>query len=285
MEKELIFCLQSDYIKLLSENGYIHLLKDKVPGEILYKSPFYIDKNLVILDMDLINIRLLEIYKSYGLGVRKMEEYFFLKETKEGMELVNLSKSSISRLEKKYSDFDFKDHYKELEKIRNSYNAMNMFTNVFNSEFQEFELKEFSQPLNSILSNYILDQNKKYIIENLKNKKIDLKYQKMYKYKYSDLIYELVKKPSIKRFLRAFEGISSIKKSNIKLLEQIQKSIIFTNTENTDFKYNYMLSEIYKIAIIEDVKDFENSFYIQYLQGEKQKTIEMLKKRLKTIKD
>lgn len=281
MEKELDIQLHMECISLLTENGYIHLLKEKIPS-IVYQSYGIVSKNLKILDVDLINIELFNIYKKYGLGVRKMENYFFLKETKDKTELIKLSKSSISRLEKKYSNFDSKEHLKSLERLRNSYNGMNMFNRTFNSDFQDFELKEFSQPLNNILSNYILEQNKRYIIENLKSGKVDLKYQKMYKYKYDSLICELVKTPSIKRFLRTFKDISSIKKSDKKLLERIQKIIIFIKAEETDFKYNYMLSEIYKIAIWEDVKHFENTFFTQYIQANLAEIKEKYKKSIKS---
>ncbi|MGL5156694.1 MAG: hypothetical protein ACRDCE_19435 [Cetobacterium sp.] len=281
MEKELDLQLHMECISLLTENGYIHLLKEKIPS-IVYQSYVIVSKNLKILDVDLINIELFNIYKKYGLGVRKMENYFFLKETKDKIELVKLSKSSISRLEKKYSSFDSKEHLKSLERLRNSYNSMNMFNRIFNSDFQDFELKEFSQSLNNILSNYVLEQNKRYIIENLKSGKVDLKYQKMYKYKYDSLIYELVKKPSMKRFLRTFRDIPSMKKSDKKLLEQIQKSIIFIKAEETDFKYNYMLSEIYKIAILEDVKHFENTFFAQYIQANLAEIKEKYKKSIKS---
>lgn len=281
MKEELMLQLHSNFINLLVENGYIHLLKEKKQGKMLYQSPFFIDKNLKILDIDLINIELFKIYKSYNLGVRKMENYFFLKETKERTELINLSKSSISRLEKIYRNFDSEEHYKKLEMLRNSYNGMNMFTRTFDF-FQDSELIEFSKALGSILSVYVIEQNKKYIIENLKNGKVDLKYQKMYKYKFDFSIYELVKKPSIKIFLRNFKDISSIKKSDLKLLKQIQKSIIFIKAEETDFKYNYMLFEIYKIAILEDTKAFENTFYTQWIQEKTAKFIENYKKSIKS---
>lgn len=281
MKEELMLQLHSNFINLLVENGYIHLLKEKKQGKMLYQSPFFIDKNLKILDIDLINIELFKIYKSYNLGVRKMENYFFLKETKERTELINLSKSSISRLEKIYRNFDSEEHYKKLEMLRNSYNGMNMFTRTFDT-FQDSELIEFSKVLGSILSVYVIEQNKKYIIENLKSGKVDLKYQRMYKYKFDFSIYELVKKPSIKRFLRNFKDTSSIKKSDLKLLKQIQKSIIFIKAEETDFKYNYMLFEIYKIAILEDTKAFENTFYTQWIQEKTAKFIENYKKSIKS---
>lgn len=284
MERELHLQIHMECISLLGENGYIHLLKEKIPS-IVYQSYTVIPRNLKILDIDLLNIELFNIYKKYGLGVRKMEKYFFLKETKEKTELVKLSKSSISRLEKKYSNFDFKEHLKSLESTRNIYNNMNMFTRMYNSYFQDFELKEFSYSLNNILSNYVLEQNKRYIIENLKNGKVDLKYQKMYKYKYDSLIYELVKKTNVKKFLKNFKNITEIKKSDKKLLEQIQKSIIFINTEETDFKYNYMLYEIYKIAILDDIKDFENSFFTQYIQANIAEIREKYKKSIKSHKN
>lgn len=276
---ELIFCMEIDFLKLLIENGYVHLLNTQ--GNILEELPFLL-KPKQILDIDLINIELFEIYKRYNLGVRKMANYFFLKETKERTELVKLSKSSISRLEKKYSNFDSKEHYKKLERLRNSYNGLNMFSRAYCTEYQDLELKEFSNALNNILSQYVIEQNKEYIIKNLKSGKVDLKYQKMYKYKFDFSIYELVKKPSVKRFLRNFKDISSIKKSDIKLLEQIQKSIIFIKAEETDFKYNYMLFEIYKIAIWEDIKTFENTFYPQYIKRKITNFIENHKKSTKS---